>query len=180
MIIAKIQTFLSEKFKMLLRFFITNLLVAKSRGLSTEVKSRDVAVASVPGRLRCFKQFIAMFSLCFWSTNPWAADFGYIKHQFINNTGHECYVSVHQHYTYPIDNCLGVVPANETKICDGSFELHEPNFFFYAVCNGDKLRLQSDQMVFLKHSYKSHNIEVIWTIDIKKKKLDVGYHERGF
>ena len=37
-----------------------------------------------------------------------------------------------------------------------------------------------NQMVFLKHSYKSHNIEVIWTIDIKKKKLDVGYHERGF
>jgi hypothetical protein len=65
-------------------------------------------------------------------------------------------------------------------ICDGSFALQQPNFLFYAICNGSNQRLELDKMVFLKHTYKSQNIDVIWTIDMVKKKLHVGYREYGF
>ena len=112
--------------------------------------------------------------------NVIAVDLGYIKHQFINHTNYECYINVHQQYSYPIDACLGTVTAGETKTCDGTFEPHQPNYYFYAVCNGANQHLESDKTIFLKNTYKSQNIEVIWTLDIRKKKLHVGYREHGF
>ena len=114
------------------------------------------------------------------TTTALAGEVGYIKHQFINNTANECYVSVHQQYTYPIDSCLGTVAANGTKTCDGAFEPHQPNFFIYAICNGATQHLELNKMVFLKNTYKNQNIEVVWTLEIIKKKLQISYHEHGF
>lgn len=128
---------------------------------------------------RAFKKML-FSGLLFWVGTALAEDVGYIKHQFINNTPNECYVSVRQQYSYPIETCLGTVASKETKLCDGSFAPHQPHFFFYAVCNGSSQRLELDKLVFLKHTYKSRNIEVIWTIDMLKKKLHVGYLEHGF
>ncbi|MBP6919265.1 MAG: hypothetical protein KBB94_10165 [Legionellaceae bacterium] len=128
---------------------------------------------------RGFKKML-VGGLLLWTGSVLAGEVGYIKHQFINNTSNECYVSVHQQYSYPIDACLGTVAAKETKICDGAFEPHQPNFFIYAICNGSAQRLELNKMVFLRNTYKSQNIEVIWTIDMAKKKLRVGYREHGF
>lgn len=109
-----------------------------------------------------------------------AEDMGYIKHQLINNTSYECYMSVRQQYAYPIEACLGPVPAKGTKACDGPFEPHQPNFFFYAVCNAANQHLELDKLVFLRNTYKNPNIDVQWTIEVKKKKLQLIYHEHGF
>lgn len=129
--------------------------------------------------MQCFKK-IGMSGLWLWSAAVLANDAGYIKHQFINHTSNECYVSVHQQYSYPIDACLGAVAAQETKMCDGAFQLHQPNFFFYVICNGSSQRLELNKTVFLRNTYTSQNLEVIWTIDIIKKKLHVNYREHGF
>lgn len=124
--------------------------------------------------------FFLMTSLLLLANTVLAVELGYIKHQFINQTGNECYINVHQQYSYPIEACLGTVAAGDTKTCDGTFEPHQPNFYFYAVCNGSTQHLEDDKMIFLKNTYKSQNIEVIWTLEIRKKKLHVSYREHGF
>lgn len=125
-------------------------------------------------------KLILISGLVLLTNTAFAAELGYIKHQFINHTPNECYINVHQQYSYPIDACLGTVAAGETKTCDGTFEPHQPNYYFYAVCNGVTQHLENDKMIFLKSTYKSQNIEVIWTIDVVKKKLHVSYKEHGF
>lgn len=114
--------------------------------------------------------------LVIWGQIGIAGDVGYIKHQFLNRTNQECYIDVHQKNSYPIESCLGTVSADETKTCEGVFEPHQPNFYLYVICDG----LQQDKKVFLKNTYKAQNIEVIWTIDVIKKKLWLNYHEHGF
>jgi hypothetical protein len=109
-----------------------------------------------------------------------ANDSGYIKHQFINKTPYECYMSVRQQYTYPIEACVGPVAANGTKTCDGAFEPQQPNFFFVVICSDPAARLELDKLVFLRNTYKNPNIDVVWTIEIAKKKLKMNYHEHGF
>ena len=88
-------------------------------------------------------------------------------------------MSVHQQYSYPIDTCLGPVAASEAKTCDGAFEPHQPNFLFYAICNGTRQRLEMDKMVFLRNTYKSESIEVTWTVNMVKKKLSISYQEHS-
>lgn len=105
---------------------------------------------------------------------------GYIKHILINNTPKECYVSVRQQYAYPIDACLGPVVPKMTKSCDGSFELRQPIFFFDAICDGVKQKLEISKMVFLKNTYKSQSMEVTWKLGLDaKKKLKIDYVEVG-
>lgn len=116
--------------------------------------------------------------LCLSATVVSADEVGYIKHRLINQTPNECYMSVRQQYSYPIDTCLGPVAASEAKTCDGSFEPHQPNFLFYAICNGTRQRLEMDKMVFLRNTYKSESIEVTWTVNMVKKKLNISYQEQ--
>lgn len=118
--------------------------------------------------------------LCLRATTVLAGDFGYIKHKFVNNTPHECYVTLHQQYAYPIDACLGVINAKESKTCDGPFEPNQPIFLFDAVCNGNAQHLEFNKTVYIKNTYKSRDIEVTWTIEIKKRKLNLLYQEQGF
>lgn len=129
--------------------------------------------------LKNIRNAILMSGLFLLASSVLAGDVGYIKHKFINNTANECYVSVHQQYSYPIDTCLGPVASTETKICDGAFAPHQPNFLFYAICNGTSQHLEMDKMVFLRNTYKSASMEVIWTINMVKKKLSVSYQEHS-
>lgn len=128
------------------------------------------------------KQF---FKLMVCISLPWvvnqvaAADVGYIKHKFTNQTPYECYVDVHQQYSYPIDTCLGTVATAETKICDGSFEPHQPNFLLYAVCKDVRQHLEINKIVFLRNTYKSDSMEVLWTLQMVKRKLNVNYQEHS-
>ena len=128
--------------------------------------------------LRKFVPICLIGGVCLLSKMGFADDVGYIKHYLINKTPYECYISVHQQFSYPIDTCLGPFAANETKICDGAFELHRPNFLFDAICNGQQ-HLELNKTVFLKNTYKSQNMQVVWTIDIVKKALHIKYKEQA-
>lgn len=129
--------------------------------------------------LRKLVQTLIVISLSILMSPVLAADVGYITHRFVNNTANECYISVRQQYSYPIDTCLGPVAGNANKTCDGSFAPHQPNFLFMAICNGTPQRQELNKLVFLKNTYKSQTIEVVWTVDMIKKKLHVSYREHG-
>lgn len=51
--------------------------------------------------------------------SPVYAD-GHVKHVFNNNTEYDCYIIRHQQSEFPIDTCLGVIPAQSSKTCEGS------------------------------------------------------------
>lgn len=112
----------------------------------------------------CIPRYIGLLIL-FLTTSVSHANEGFIKHKIINNTPHELYVGIRQQFSYPIDSCLGVIPSNTTKECDGVFEMGYPNFMIEIIKN-TPTREELKVFANFKNYVQNQSFLVDWTLDL--------------
>lgn len=111
---------------------------------------------------------------------PVYANEGFIHHQIKNNTSYDLYIAVRQQFSFPIDGCLGVIPAHSEKECDGVFEIGYANFMIDVIKN-TVTREELRAFANFRNYVQNPSFMVIWNIQLDESQaLSATYQAKNF